>query len=485
MVSRQTLRKAMPTDPRPNILILMTDQQRGDALSIEGHPCLMTPNMDNIAGSGVRFSKAYTTCPSCVPARRSFMSGQFPRSTGMVGYEDGVEWEKHPPLMPQVLRDAGYQTALIGRSMHLHPPRKRYGFEQAVQHGWESDYLTWLQPQAPDSAGGYNGTGVMHNDWTARPWHLDEALHQTNWTVSEAIKWLDRRDPTAPFFLIVSFIAPHPPLVPPAFYMDRYLRQNMPDPVIGDWATRPADGGLGDDVSSANVDLRGEALRSARAGYYGLINHVDDQIRRLLNPVDGIDRRTGGNTVVMFTSDHGEMLGDHHLWRKTVPFEPSARVPMLCRAPQRFELKRRSVIDAPVCLEDVMPTALDFAGVEIPSTVEGRSLLPLMRGESPTWREHLHIEHAPMHQTLTDGREKFIWMTQDGRELFFDLANDPNETRNLATAPAKADRVSYWRSRLVEALQDRPEGFVADGKLTPGRPYRAQLPHARISPFAG
>jgi arylsulfatase A-like enzyme len=137
-------------------------------------------------------------------------------------------------------------------------------------------------------AGFYYGSGVMHNDWTARSWHMDESFHATNWAVSESLQFLDRRDPSCPFFLVTSILAPHPPLVPPAFYFDRYLRQELPTPAIGDWAAPPANDGMGLEASSDRVNLHGEMLRSVQAGYFGLINHVDDQIRRLLNPVDGI-----------------------------------------------------------------------------------------------------------------------------------------------------------------------------------------------------
>ena len=460
---------------RPNILLLMTDQQRGDCLGVDGHPALLTPTMDTIARGGSRFARAYTTCPTCIAARRSLLSGQFPATHGMVGYRDGVEWDA-PPTLPQVLSQAGYHTYLAGRGMHQHPPRKRYGFDHMVVHqGGESDYREWLARREPEGSGGYYGTGVMHNDWTARPWHLPEAYHTTNWTVNQALEFLRKRDPSAPFFLAVSFIAPHPPLVPPAAYMERYLRVELPPPVLGDWAIPPPDRGLGLGQAAANVDLQGEALRAARAAYFGLINHVDDQLNRLLNPVDGIDRMTGGNTVVLFCSDHGEMLGDHYLWRKTVPYEPSARIPLLVRAPERFGLRAGAVVDAPVCLEDVMPTLLELAGAEIPETVEGRSLLPLLRGESASWREHLHIEHAPMHHSLTDGREKYIWFAADGREQFFDLAADPQECRDRAGCPGDAERVARWRGQLIQELAGRPEGFTDGERLIPGRPYRAVI----------
>ena len=465
----------MASDARPNILLIMTDQQRGDALSCARHPVLLTPNMDTIAEAGVRFSHCYSTCPTCIAARRSLLSGQYPRTHGMVGYRDGVPWQV-PPTLPDVLREHGYQTRLVGRNMHQHPPRRRLGYDEMTLY--PQDYGRWLAERAPE-AGGVFGGGVMHNDWTARPWHLDEHLHPTNWTVEQALDFLRRRDPSCPFFLTVSFIAPHPPLSPPAFYMERYLRQELPPRVLGDWASPDGyDLGGNDKVAPSRISLEGEALRSARAAYYGLINHIDDQLRRLLNPINGVDVQTGRNTVVLFCADHGEMLGDHYLWRKSVPYEPSARVPLLIRAPDRYGLQHSAVIDAPVSLEDVMPTLLELADVPIPPTVEGRSLIPLLRGESVDWRPYLHIEHAPLHHSLTDAKTKYIWWVRDGREQLFDLTSDPLERHDLASDTRQRDRLVQWRERLVSALADRPEGFVKKGELTPGVAYVPVLPHA-------
>jgi arylsulfatase A-like enzyme len=227
------------------------------------------------------------------------------------------------------------------------------------------------------------------------------------------------------------------------------------------------------DVSAPSVNLTGEALLCARAGYYGLLNHLDDQIRRLLNPITGVDRMTGNNTVVALTSDHGEMLGDHYLWRKTVPYEPSARIPLLLRAPKRFGIQPGTLVQKPVGLEDVMPTLLDMAGVTIPDTVEGKSLLPLARGEGIEWRPYIHIEHAPVHHALTDGEEKYVWFADNGREQFFRLRDDPLECHDLAADPREGQRISHWRSLLVEELKDRTEGFTEGTGLVPGRPYRA------------
>lgn len=458
----------------------MTDQQRGDCLSVEGHPCLMTPNMDGLALSGIRFRRGYSTCPVCIPARRSVLSGQFPSSHGMTGYADRQEWSP-PGTLPQILRDAGYQTGLVGRSMHQHPRRKRFGYEEMVIN---EDYGQFLEDNLPlnlrhQATDGYSGayysTGIAHNDWTARPWPYDENLHFTNWTVHEARRFLQRRDPSRPYFLTVSFLAPHPPFIPPSFYFDRYLRLDTPQPVIGDWAEPPA-GGF--PVNSGHVDLRGEALRACRAGYFGLINHIDDQLRRLVYRLNGLPELELENTLIFFVSDHGEMLGDHYRFGKRLPYEPSARIPFIVQMPEAMkDVPRNVVSDVPVCLEDILPTCLDAAGLEIPEWVDGRSLMPLLHGDTDApWREFLHVEcggGVNAFHALTNGREKYIWFSRSGKEQFFDLEQDPGERINLIDIDS--ERAELWRQRMADHLRNRPEGFVVDGRLVPGRAHQALM----------
>ncbi len=473
---------------RPNILLLMTDQQRGDCLGVGGHPCLMTPSMDSLAAEGVRFGRAYSTCPVCIPARRSLMSGLHPQTHGMVAFLDGQEWDP-PATLPQLLRDHGYQTGLVGRTMHLHPARKRYGFEEMTyaKGSQPSDYTAYVEQQMPEAGGAYSG-GVMNNDWTARAWHLPEHLHHTHWTVNEALRFLRRRDPARPWFLAVTFQAPHPPLIPPAFYFERYLRAELPTPAVGDWAERPVFPGGAPRVNSNRVDLKGEALRSCQAGYFGLINHVDDQIRRLLAPEAQVVDLS--NTLVVFTSDHGEMLGDHYFFRKNMPYEGSARIPFILRPPGAWGTAARGAVsELPVCLEDLMPTLLEAAGAGIPEHLDGRSLMPVLRGEEPgSWRKMLHLEYgadgAYSFHALTDGREKYIWFSRDGREQLFDLRADPQELRDLAGRPEEAGRVEKWRQRLVERLGERAEGFVAQGRLVAGRGHPSLIP-GRTGLWAG
>lgn len=468
---------------RPNILFIMTDQQRGDCLGVDGHPCLLTPNMDALAGSGTRFRRAYTTCPSCIPARRSLLSGKFPATHGMPGFVGRVPLTG--PTLPGELKKAGYHTYLVGRTMHQHPASARYGYDHVqLASGYEPDrYHDRLRAET-GQVDGFGSHGLNFNGWNARPWHLDETLHPTHDIVNEALKFLENRDRTCPFFLTVSFYAPHPPLCPPAFYMDRYLRQELPPPAIGDWARPPAGRELGLSVDSPRVQLEGEALRSCQAGYFGLINHVDDQIFRLLSPRGGLsyDRR---NTVVVFTADHGEMLGDHYMFRKCEPYEGSARIPFIISGGASMGLKSGQVLERPVCLEDLMPTLLDLAGLPAPDGIDGSSLAPLLRGEETDWRPFLHGEHAPCysreqaHHFLVDETTKYIWRPLDGREQLFDLVEDPRERRDLA---ADHERLQIWRQRLIDRLRDRPEGFTDGEQLIPGREYPPLLPHAQQTP---
>ena len=457
-----------PNASRPNIVLFMTDEQRGDCLGIDGHPVLQTPYLDELATGGVRFRRAYSACPVCVPARRTLMTGRKPASHGVlmneVGWLDG-------PTLPGELSRAGYQTHLVGK-LHLFPRRKLYGFDSAT---WadsprgvpaSDDYQLFL---AREGARGWNpglAHGAHQNGWVARPWHLSEHLHFTNWCADQALEFLHRRDPTVPFFLKVSFYPPHQPCTPPQPYWDRYMAMDLPEPVVGDWA-RVFDGPMrGLSVTSWRTALEPELIRQYRAGYYGSINHIDDQIGRVLSTLPP-------DTVVVFVSDHGEMLGDHQWIRKRNGFEGSARIPFLLRLPPdpRWSSTRGQVREELVELMDLMPTLLDVAGVEIPDSVEGRSLLPLVTGADTSWRSVLHGECAIVPtldsgmQYMTDGKRKYIWYPGTGQAHYFDIANDPDEMRNLAASPSHRAEIETWQGRLAEELAGRPEGFVENGRL--------------------
>ena len=468
---------------RPNILLIMPDQMRGDCLGLAGHPSLLTPNMDELGARGATFTQAYTTCASCIPARRSLLTGQFPATHGMVGYVEGVPITR--PTLPQCLRDGGYATAIAGRTMHQWPPKAAYGYKKrrlGSTYRLDDEYAAMLDALVPE-LGGIRGLGLSFNSWQARPWPLPEHLHPTHWTVKQARQIIAEHADDRPLFLTTSFYAPHPPLCPPAFYMERYLRQSLPDPAIGDWAVAPQVRGPG--VDAHRTHLTGEALRCAQAGYFGLIKHIDDQLTWLLAEFAALSRGAGRPWVVILTSDHGEMLGDHYLYRKCEPYAGASQIPFLVRASPELGFVPGLVSDQPVCLEDLMPTLLALAGRPIPDGVDGENLLPLLRGRQVPMRSWLHGEHAPCYDEaqayhfLTDGHQKYIWRPHDGNEQLFDLRRDPREHHNLAGDPSHAEALRHWRGYLIDRLADRPEGFTDGQRLIAGRPYPPLLPHVR------
>lgn len=448
----------------------MTDQQRGDCLGCDGHPVLETPYLDELASEGTRFRRAYSASPSCVPARATLLTGMDQWHTGILGMGkgQGPMRSNYRYTLPGTLAAAGYHTQAIGKN-HFTPQRALNGYHntildessRVVSPGFVSDYRAWFERNKTGPYG-YRDHSVDWNSWMARPTHLPEHLHPTHWTAQQAIEWLSRRDPEKPFFLKVSFARPHSPYDPPQVYYDMYKDRPMPEPAVGEWSAGHDGQPTANSVNAWRARRSPEEIRRARACYYGSITFIDHQIGRLLYELRMQDPQAYANTFVIFLSDHGDMLGDHHLWRKTYAYEGSARIPMIVRPPKSWGWPAGLVRDEVVELRDVMPTFLEAAGVDVPPTVDGASLLPLVRGEeSAGWRPYLLGEHCWCYSHeqanlfLTDGREKYIWLPYLGREQLFDLEQDPGERHDLATDPAQAQRVARWRRRLVEELERR------------------------------
>lgn len=220
-------------------------------------------------------------------------------------------------------------------------------------------------------------------------------------------------------------------------------------------------------------------MNRARAAYYALITHIDDQIGRLLNALQ--EYGVYNNTMILFTSDHGELLGDHHYFRKGLPYEGSAKIPFMISDPSgKMGFHAGSEVNEVIELRDIMPTLLSAAGVSIPPTVEGLDLLPLCRGEAGSWREYIHGEHSYgrlSNHYATDGKEKYLWFSQTGEEQLFDLTRDPQELIDLSDDSAQASRLALWRQRVIAELEGREEGYVQNGELVTGRPAVACLSH--------
>ncbi|UNK71252.1 arylsulfatase [Microbacterium sp. H1-D42] len=506
---------------RPNVVLICVDQWRGDCLSADGHPIVRTPYLDALAARGVRFRNAYSATPTCVPARMALLTGLSQERHRRVGYQDGVDFDIAETL-PRSLAEDGYQTQAIGK-MHYSPERIRIGFDDVILHDgylhhsrWRErdprfydDYLTWLRAQAGSSAvDDYLENGINCNSVVARPWDKPERLHPTNWVVTEAENWLYRRDPTRPFFLYLSFHRPHAPYDPPAWAFEQYLDAPFEEPPVGDWVGEFAHL-RNDALPDANV-ARYDARTShrARAGYYGHISHIDAQINRFLEIL--AEFGVADDTYILFTSDHGDMLGDHDMWRKGYPYEGSARVPMILAGPT---IAPGQVSDDIVELRDVMPTLLGCADVAAPD-LDGRDLRATVgvrepeawtgvppapgvagtataaasasdagRGLSPD-EPHLHGEHVILGQSMQwirAGRWKYVWLSASGREQLFDLVSDPGELRNRVHDDAASEALRACRDRLIADLRGRPEGFVDGDALVPGRPVQALLPEQHVS----
>ena len=476
----------------PNIILIVCDQMRGDCLGIDGHPDVKTPYLDSIAAEGTRFEHAYTACPSCIPARAALLTGQSQKRHGRVGYEDGVPW-RYKNTLPALLSRHGYHTEAIGK-MHTHPPLNRCGFNGLTLHdGYVGYYrrpeIPWIQHQFSHDSylaflkdrHGFNAdvadTGVECNSWVARPWIYDEMSHPTNWTVTKGIEFLQYRDRGLPFFLKLSFVRPHPPWDAPAPYFDMYANRDLRPPVMGGWASQRQSHIYNAVFGTSDPALQKQGLQ----GYYACITHMDHQIGRFINALE----REGvlENSLIIFTSDHGEMLFDHGLFRKVNPYQGSVRIPLLVRPGKG--LRQGAVQPVSPCLgelRDIAPTILDWAGVDAPPEMDGMSLLPLMYDKGAKGREYIHGEHSGgdlSNHYIVTARDKFIWFSQSGKAQYFDLQADPRETCDRIFDPAAARRIDEMRRLLIGELIDREERYTDGTDLIAGKTPLRVLSHMK------
>lgn len=482
---------------QPNIILLMTDQLRGDALGYAGHPDVKTPYLDTLASRGVAFDRAYSACPSCIAARAALHTGMEQSHHGRVGYEDSIPWRYEHTLAGELTK-AGYYTQCVGK-MHVHPLRNYLGFNNVDLHdGYlhaarygnvpyresqlvADDYFYWLKKELGADAD-VTDTGIDCNSWVARPWTHEEKYHPTNWVTDRCLDFLRRRDPDQPFFLMASYLRPHPPFDAPQYYFDLYRDKDLRPPFVGTWESDEYLRREGRIFDSKTGPADKELIRQAQIGYYACITHLDHQIGRLIMAL--VEQEVYDDTIILFTSDHGEELCDHHMFRKSRPYEGSCRVPFFVWAGKNvhLDLKPSSVCHGVVELRDVMPTLLSAAGADIPDSVDGKNLLPLLSDPSGSVRPWLHGEHSygdfSNHWIVTE-TDKYIWHSATGREQYFNLREDPHELTDLINESTAKERIPFLRSCLIESLKDRPEGFT-DGKvLIPGRPYPETMEHTR------
>lgn len=435
---------------RPNILILMVDQLNGTLFPDGPADWLHAPHLKALAGRSLRFARSYTASPLCAPARASFMSGQLPSRTGV--YDNAAEFASDIPTYAHHLRRAGYQTALSGK-MHFVGPDQLHGFEQRLttdiypaDFGWTPDYrkpgerIDWWY----HNLGSVTGAGVA--EITNQLEYDDDVAHQACQKLYDLARGGDAR----PWCLTVSFTHPHDPYVARRKYWDLYADcayLDVPDAIPFE-DMDPHSRRLMEACDFRALTITADHVRRARRGYFANISYIDDKIGEILAVMEA----TRQEAIVVFTSDHGDMLGERGLWFKMNFFEGSARVPLMIAAPglaARCETRAVSTLD-------VTPTLCDMAGIDLADIepwVDGTSLVPLFdpRGLRV---DPVRIEFAaegsiaPM-VCLVDGPWKYVRCAADP-DMLFNLDSDPGERDNLAGDPAQVENLSNLQAATAE-----------------------------------
>jgi len=384
--------------------------------------------------------------------------------------------------LPARLTRAGYQTHGYGK-FHYHPTTSNYGWEhiEPLAFYYREMRERGLTPMD-------HGLGQNEMEPTLATVRDTETL--THWTVERGIRFLETRDPTRPFCLYLGFSKPHPPFDPPVSYWRLYQNREIPPPVYGDWSrdldVLPA-GFMGPTWALNGCDTwNAEQICEMRRAYYALITHVDYQLGKFFARLRELNLLETSH--IFFTSDHGEMLGDHHMGAKPVFLEPSVHVPFLWRPSADFASRRGTSCDSLACMADFLPTLCQLGGAEVPGDCDGISLADQAAGTRR--RERLFFHVGPMRGIMgamvgvLDGSLKYLWSASGGDELLFDLQEDPRETQNLIGAAPYADAHQRLKSLLTKEMQTHGHAFASTGELVPtsGKLTRRQ---ARTTPWPG
>ena len=459
----------------PNVLLVMTDQQRFDTIAALGNDAISTPGLDRLVAGGTTFTNAYSTCPVCVPARYTIISGSEPPRTDVwdnevaAGGHERIR-ERCGPFLAERMRELGYRTFGVGK-FHTTPWDAAIGFERQLhsEEFYETPaqragdaYAAWIAREHPshDFVEALMGERTdMYYMPQASPLPAEATVE--SWATDRALELIADGD-ARPWFGFVSYVGPHPPFAPPLPFNRMYDPDRMPPPVGRDRATDHLDQQIpwmnhavyADDVDPVRA-------RTLKARYYGKISQIDGCIGRLLDAV-------GEDTLVCFFSDHGDLLGDHHGWQKECFFEAAARVPLIVRWPGR--LPAGAVDGSLACLTDLFGLVTGAAGA--PDPRQGHDLL----GAHP--RERLIGYHGRpgtnrFKAMVRSGPHKLIWMANGGTTLLFDVAADPAELRPLQDE--RPDVVATLLAALGEELGR--EGIALEPQ-----PYE-EWPRERIHQF--
>jgi len=439
---------------QPNVLLLYTDQHRWDALGCSGNKHIHTPHLDCLAGGGALLSNAFANSPVCMPSRQSMLAGQYPSAIGTM--DNGVEMPRDVLTVHKLLKRHGYHTGNVGK-LHFtnHSTRDHgrdhpdYGFDTLILSDsagcYDDAYIGWVKQRDPRQVNNCRctsppavTTGRIEKQprETTKPYVFEgpEELTHSAFVADETIRYVNQHK-HEPFFAIAGFFAPHSPLNPPQRFVEMYDQNTLPLPIMNDGENRH---GLSDD-----------AWRRVKAYYYALVSHVDEQIGKILKALKESGLRN--ETLVIFTADHGEHLGDHGITDKGPPgYDSCSHVPLIFSYPGRIKPgnKKSELIEA----VDIVPTILDYCGVRKPPVMQGRSLRKLLEDEDYQPRSSVYIEwrepFGPSHKTV---RTHDFWYSASNRggDLLFDLKKDPHQLSNVAGRPEYVQVLHQMRRELL------------------------------------
>lgn len=475
-------------DRPPNILWICTDQQRGDTIGALGNRHIRTPHLNRLAAEGTSFTRAYCQSPICTPSRASFLTGRYASSVGC-NANGNARWPETAPLIPKLLKDAGYRCGLAGK-LHLADPRKLStvlqgeAAEESVEPRPRDDgyeVFHW-SPNSSDN----RPQGHAYADWVRaqgedltalrkRLGYIPAELHQTRWCADRAIEFMEHDD-GRPWLFSLNIFDPHPPFDPPPEYLERYDPNSLPPPAFRDSDLEAQAALEGVDFNLPCRRPEDFNAQEVKARYYAMIELVDEHVGRILKRLEATGQRR--NTLVIFMSDHGEMMGDHGLLKKGCRFyEGLTRVPLIISQPGVVRCGIRC--DDLVELTDLAPTLLEASGVESPGGLVGRSLGPVLAGGTSHGRRAVRCEYYYATEPNRGGRKHYrgshatmyreeryklvIYHGHPTGELF-DLERDPDEFENLWADPAHRD----LRERLTrEAFDATVQGLhPVSGRMT-------------------
>ncbi len=467
---------AVPAGPaRPNILFIMVDEMKWNVMSCAGHALVKTPHLDRLAREGTRFATAYTVAPICTPSRYSFFTGRYAHVHGAI--DNNTPPREPQVLLPAILHQQGYQTALSGK-LHFIPENLAYHFDYFWSFAGEGPHRL---PTWPEDVEKKHGAGAGRK-LTVQPFPADPLGRglgrlaypkedaQTFWITDRAVDFLGQRDKTRPFFLFVSYLDPHSPshLCEPYWTMFDAGKMPLPSSFKQD-PNQPLQSAGTHHVNDPGI------VKAMTAAYLAKVTMVDDNIGRLLGHMR--DQGLADNTLIVFTADHGNMLGDLNRWFKGVMYEGSARIPLLMKvpaaSPQAAQFNRGAVVNEIVENIDVMPTLCELAGVPLPKQgIQGRSLTALVAGQEPGWKNRAFAERNS--RMIRTRQYKLIHEPRGaGSYELYDLINDPLEMHNLIDDPARAAVVKDLAAQLEAWQKDLPPVPVIAGVAPEPAPGKA------------